>query len=178
MGIKLVIFDCDLTLWDHHNVSELRLPLTKVDTETVQDADGIRVRLFPGVQEVLSTLRQQGILISVASWNQPEPVFAIFDLLGLSGYFTRPKVEPHPYKERTIAALFQELAADGVPVRAEEVLYVDDRRLHLPRVREAVGPIHTLRPGVDINDLRDVLTYLNEQQPENESVPYARTTRD
>src|SRR3989454_10125749 len=178
MGIRLVIFDCDLTLWDHRNVSGLRLPFRKVDAEAVADADGVQVRLFPGVREVLAAIHDQGLLMSVASWNQPEHVFAIFDLLGLSGYFTRPKVEPHPYKERTIAALFQELAADGVPVRAEEVLYVDDRRLHLPRVREAVGPIHTLRPGVDINDLRDVLTYLNEQQPENESVPYARTARD
>src|SRR3989475_7337157 len=171
MGIKLVIFDCDLTLWDHHNVSELRLPLTKVDAETVRDADGICVRLFPGVREVLSTLHRQGILISVASWNQPEPVFAIFDLLGLSGYFTRPKVEPHPYKERTIAALFQELRADGLPLRPEEVLYVDDRTLHFERVREAVGPVHILQPGVDFTQFADVLAYLNRLDSPNELAP-------
>lgn len=170
MGIKLVIFDCDLTLWDHRNVSGLRLPFVKVDTETVQDADGIRVRLFPGLRNVLSALREQGMLISVASWNHPEPVFAIFDLLELSGYFTRPKVEPHPYKERTIATLFQELAADGMLLRPEEVLYVDDRRLHLQRVREVLGSIHTLQVGTDIGDLREVLTYLDGQHADGRSV--------
>jgi len=101
----------------------------------------------------------------VASWNQPEHVFAIFDLLGLSGYFTRPKVEPHPYKERTIAALFQELRADGLPLRPEEVLYVDDRTLHFERVREAVGPVHILQAGVDFTQFADVLAYLNGQNP-------------
>ncbi len=165
MGIRLVIFDCDLTLWDHRNVSGLRLPFRKVDAEAVADADGVQVRLFPGVREVLAAIHDQGLLMSVASWNQPEHVFAIFDLLELSGYFTRPKVEPHPYKERTIAALFQELRADGLPLRPEEVLYVDDRTLHFERVREAVGPVHILQAGVDFTQFADVLAYLNGQNP-------------
>ena len=158
MAIRLVIFDCDLTLWDHRNVSGLRLPFRKVDAETVADADGVQVRLFPGVREVLAAIHDQGLLMSVASWNQPEHVFAIFDLLELSGYFTRPK-------ERTIAALFQELRADGFPLRPEEVLYVDDRTLHFERVREAVGPVHILQAGVDFTQFADVLAYLNGQNP-------------
>src|SRR5205807_1277147 len=71
MGIRLVIFDCDLTLWDHRNVSGLRLPFRKVDAEAVADADGVQVRLFPGVREVLAAIHDQGLLMSVASWNQP-----------------------------------------------------------------------------------------------------------
>ncbi len=165
MAIRLVIFDCDLTLWDHRNVSGLRLPFRKVDAETVADADGVQVRLFPGVREVLAAIHDHGLIMSVASWNQPEHVFSIFDLLGLSSYFTRPKVEPHPYKERTIAALFQELRADGFPLRPEEVLYVDDRTLHFERVREAVGPVHILQAGVDFTHFTDVLTYLDGQKP-------------
>lgn len=160
MAVKLVILDCDLTLWDHHNASELRLPFARVDATTVQDADGVPVRLLPGARELLEALRAQGILISVASWNKPEPVFAILDLLGLTGFLTHPKVEFHPYKERAVAALLQDLAAEGVIVRPEEVLYIDDRPLHLRRVRAAVGPVRTLQPGVDIRDLRDVLNLL------------------
>ena len=161
MGIRLVIFDCDLTLWDHRNVSGLRLPFHKIDAETVADADGIQVRLFPRVRGVLKAIHERGILMSVASWNQPEHVFAIFDLLGFSSYFTRPKVEPHPYKERTIAAMFAELRADGIALRPEEVLYVDDRPLHFERVREAVGPVQILRPRVDFTEFGDVLAYLS-----------------
>ncbi len=161
MAVRLVIFDCDLTLWDHANVSELRLPLSRVDTDTIEDAAGVHVRLLPGVREVFAGLQARGILISIASWNQPEPVFAMLDLLGLTPFFTRPKVEPHPYKERTIAALLQELAAEGLAVKPDEVVYVDDRALHLRRVREALGSIRTLRPGVDLKDLREMLAYID-----------------
>lgn len=156
-GVRLVILDCDRTLWDHHNVSELQLPFVRVDADTVVDARGVPVRLRPGVRALLSALREQGILISIASWNQPEPVFAIFDQLDLTGFFVRPKVEPHPYKERTISALLAELAAEGIALRPEEVVFVDDRSRHLRRVRAAVGPLHTLQPGVDFADLPELL---------------------
>ncbi len=163
MAVKLVILDCDLTLWNHNNVSELRLPFSRLDADTVQDANGVQVRLLPGGRELLAGLQARGILVSIASWNLREPVFAILDLLGLTAYFTRPKVEPHPYKERTIAGLLEEFAAEGIVFRPDEVLYVDDRALHLRRVRETVGAIRTLRPGRDIKDLREVMLYLDQE---------------
>lgn len=157
MAVRLVILDLDRTLWDHHNVTELQPPFHRVDAETVEDATGIRVRLRPGAREVLGALRERGVLISVASWNEPAPVFAILDTFELTRFFTCPQVEPHPYKERTIAALLAELAARGTAVAPEEVLFIDDRALHLRRVRAAVGPIQTLHAGVEITDLREVL---------------------
>lgn len=160
MAVRLVIFDCDRTLWDHANVSELSLPFRRVDAETVEDAHGIRVRLLPGVREVLEALRRRGIVVSVASWNRPEQVFAIFDRLDLAGYFTRPKVEFHPYKEKTVAALLAELARDGTDLRPEDVLVVDDRVVHARRIRRYIGPVRTLQPGVDCTDLREVLAHL------------------
>ncbi len=162
MAVRLVILDCDRTLWDHANVSELVLPLSCVDVDTVQDSTGVRVRLRPGARELLRELQARSILVSIASWNQPDPVMAILDLLGLRVYFTRPKVEPHPYKERTIATLLAEIASEGIVLRPDEVLYVDDRALHLRRVRDALGAIHVLRPGADLSDLREVVAYIDQ----------------
>lgn len=161
VAVRRVIFDCDRTLWDHHNVSELSLPFQRTDEDTVEDTRQIRVRLFPGVRYVLEELRRRETLISIASWNHPEPVFAIFNELGLTAYFIHPKVEFHPYKEKMIAALLDDFAADGVGLRPEEVLFVDDRAVHLQRVRRLVGRVRTLRPGGDIIDLREVLGYLD-----------------
>ncbi|HEV8353110.1 MAG TPA: magnesium-dependent phosphatase-1 [bacterium] len=161
MAVRLVVLDCDLTLWDHPNVSELRSPFTRADDETVVDADGIQVRLFPGAKPLLKGLRERGVLISIASWNRPEPVFEILLLLDLVDFFTRPKVEFHPYKERTITALLDELQSEGIDLMADQVLYVDDRALHLRRVKLAVGPVHTLQPGTDITDLRQVLEFVD-----------------
>ena len=174
MAVRLVILDCDLTLWDHHNVSELRLPFSRVDADTVEDAAGVRVRLQSGAQDLLRGLSERGVLISIASWNRPEPVFAILDLLDLTGFFVRPKVEFHPYKERAVATLLEELAGEGIILRPEEVLYVDDRALHLRRVRAAVGPVQTLRPGTDIKDLREVLKLILDRESKTDPTPDRR----
>jgi magnesium-dependent phosphatase-1 len=160
MPIKLVIFDCDNTLWDHDDVSTLQLPFRKIDEQTVADVRGEEVHLAPGARKALEALRRRSLLLSIASWNYPEPVFAIFDLLGLTGYFTHPKVEFHPNKDRMIAVLLEELAAEGVPLNPEEVLFIDDRPEQLRRVREGVGPVRTLQAGVDLKDLREILTVL------------------
>jgi len=160
MAVRLVIFDCDRTLWDHVDVSALRPPYRRIDGETVADSRGERVRLFPGVRDVLETLQSRGILISIASWNRPEHVFPIFELLELASYFTHPKVEFHPRKEMMIEALLAQLAAGGHRLRPDEVLFVDDRLVNLQRVREALGPVRTLQAGVEITDVRAVLGYL------------------
>lgn len=165
MTVKLVILDLDRTLWDYHNVTELRAPFTAIDAQTVADATGVQVRLQPGARELLDTLRERGILISIASWNEPAPAFAILEALRLRDYFVHPKVEFHPYKERMVSDLVRELSAEGIHVRPEEILYVDDRALHFRRVRQAVGPIQTLQAGVEIRDPRDVIGYLDREEP-------------
>lgn len=48
MAIRLVIFDCDRTLWEHHDVAETTPPFRRVDQDSLEDARGERVRLFPG----------------------------------------------------------------------------------------------------------------------------------
>lgn len=163
MAIRLVILDCDRTLWEHEDVSTLRLPFTRIDDQTVRDARGTRVRLAPGARELLEGLRTRGTLISICSWNRPEPVFAILDLLGLTGFFVRPNVEFHPHKDRMIADLLAELAAEGTVLRPDEVLFVDDNPAMLTRVRDGVGTVRTLRAGVEVRDLRDVLTVVAEE---------------
>lgn len=57
--------------------------------------------------------------------------------------------------------LLEELAVDGVALRPEDVLLVDDLHVHLQRVKKLIGPMRTLQPGVDLTDLRDVLNHLD-----------------
>lgn len=72
-----------------------------------------------------------------------------------------PKVEAHPHKDRTIGATLQELTRDGVALRPDEVVFVDDKPMHLTQVRQVLGPIQTLQVGVDVTDLRGVLTHIS-----------------
>ncbi|MDQ7859660.1 MAG: magnesium-dependent phosphatase-1 [Armatimonadota bacterium] len=165
MAVRLVILDCDLTLWNHPNVTALARPLRRVATDAVEDQAGVRVTLFPGVHRTLEGLRQRGLIVACASWNEPEPVEEIFTLLDLGRYFDHRKVEPHPHKDRTIRALLDELRGRGTALEPDQVLYVDDRRLHLEAVRAAVGGIRFLQYGVDIRALDELLSYLDSRGP-------------
>jgi magnesium-dependent phosphatase-1 len=161
MPIRLVILDLDLTLWDHRNVTALVRPFRRIGDDAIEDQSGVRVTLFPGVRTLLDGLRERGLIVACASWNDPRPVEEIFDLLNLGHYFHHKKIEPHPHKQQTIGALFGELAASGITLAPDEVLYVDDRRIHLDAIREAVGPVRFLQYGVDIKGLDEVLAYLD-----------------
>src|SRR3989475_7391566 len=162
MAIRLVILDWDRTLWEHEDVLPPQAPSTRVDVKTVQDAGGDQVRLAAGARQLLDALRQRGILISLCSWNRADLVFAILDLLGVTPYFVHPKVEFHPHKDRMIAALLAELAQEGTVLQPEEVLFVDDNPMMLEKVRQGVGPVHTLRAQLDVLDLNVVLKAVDE----------------
>ncbi|MDR7543056.1 MAG: magnesium-dependent phosphatase-1 [Armatimonadota bacterium] len=161
MAVRLVILDCDRTLWDHRDVTGLARPFRRVGPDTVEDQAGVRVTLFPQTRPLLAGLRQRGVIVACASWNEPAPVDEIFALLEIGGYFDYRKVEPHPDKHRTIGALLDELARRGAALVPSEVLYVDDRRIHLEAIRREVGPIRFLHYGVDIYKLTDVLDYVD-----------------
>ncbi|MDR7482571.1 MAG: magnesium-dependent phosphatase-1 [Armatimonadota bacterium] len=162
VAVRLVILDCDLTLWNHANVTALRLPFERDGDDAVRDQDGVRVALYPGVRRLLAGLRARKLVVAAASWNRPEPVAQIFALLGLEPYFDLRKVEPHPHKERMVAALVGELAGRGLALRPEEILYVDDRRIHLDAIHASVGPVRFLQMGHDIQRPDEVLGYLDD----------------
>ncbi len=162
MAIRLVILDCDRTLWEHEDVFTLQPPFTLVDGQTVQDAQGEKVRLAPGARELLDALRRRGILISLCSWNRADLVFAILDLLDLTRYFVHPKVEFHPHKDNMVTSLLAELTREGTALQPEEVLFIDDNPQMLEQVRQGVGPVRTLRAQFDVFDLRDALRVIDE----------------
>ncbi len=161
MAVRLVILDCDLTLWNHANVTALRPPFERDGEDAVRDQDGVRVALYPGVRRLLDGLRARRVLVAAASWNRPEPVDEIFALLGLEPYFDLKKVEPHPHKERLVAALIADLAARGCILQPDEILYVDDRRIHLDAIYATVGPVRFLQMGHDIQRPDEVLGHLD-----------------
>lgn len=164
-GVRLVVLDCDLTLWDNPDVTALARPFRRVDEDAVEDREGVRVTLFPDARSLLDGLRRRGLVVACASWNEPEAVEQIFALLGLTGSFDFRKVENHPHKHQTIAALLDELARRGTGLRPDEVLYVDDRRIHLDEIYARVGPVRFLQYGVDIQRLSEVLEYLDASDP-------------
>ena len=164
MSIKLIIFDADKTLWDHPDISLTNLPFQRIDEDTLVDKIGSEVHLYRWVREMLQRLKEQGIIISLASWNTPESCLEALQKLDLVRYFRHPKVEPHPEKHRMIKELLEDLRGEGVKIEPSEILYVDDKSRHLDDVRKQVGEIRFLQMWVDVKDHTEILEYVRSCQ--------------
>ncbi len=160
MSIKLVIFDADKTLWDHPDVSLMKPPFQRIDEDTLVDTIGSEIHLYKGVREMLQRLKEQGIVISLASWNAPEPCLEAFEKLDLLKYFTHPKVRPHPEKYKMIKELLEDLRGEGIEIEPNEILYVDDKSKHLSDVRKQIGEVCFLHMWVDVKDHLEILEYV------------------
>lgn len=150
--IRLAVFDCDLTLWNHHDASELKQPFVLDGKDSIRDQEGTRVTLFPQVRTCLETLAQQGYRLSVCSWNRPEPVYAMLDLFGLRHYFRHGKVEPHPDKHLMIERMMRAFVAEGLALSNEQVVFTDDRTVHRDDILRYLPGLHFIQMWVDVKD--------------------------
>lgn len=160
MGIKLVVFDADKTLWSHSNVSDLTLPFKLVRRGVISDANGETFHLFEGIVRVLEELQNRNVIVALASWNKLQQVEEALRLFEIDKFFKFVKAEFHPKKHLLIEAILSELSQKGVRIRPVEILYVDDRTLHLKQVRRTVGPLRFLHMWVDAKTPAGILEHL------------------
>lgn len=155
-AIKLVIFDLDETLWSMEEgyCSILRPPLQQVGPDTIVDSIGRKIELYGGVRELLQSLRDAGIILSVASKNDPEPATEVMKRFGIYDFFTYPQLEWGP-KVRLVQRLLDIMAErDGVEIMPAEALLVDDWRSNVNEV-SGLG-VRTLLLNSDITNVDEV----------------------
>lgn len=164
MTIKLVVFDADKTLWTHPDVSSLVLPFKLVSRDSLKDANGETFQLFDGVRELLEGLGNRKVISTIASWNRPEPVREALRLFAIDQFFKIVKAEFHPNKYLMIESIILELARTGIEFNAREILYVDDRTLHLEQIRKRIGPINFIQMWVDAKAHNEIMEYLEKME--------------
>ena len=164
MTIRLIVFDADKTLWTHPDISSLVLPFKLVSRDSLTDANGETFQLFDGVRELLEGLENRKVISTMASWNKPEPVKEALRLFGIDQFFKIVKAEFHPEKYLMIESIISELARTGIEFNAHEILYVDDRTLHLEQIRKKIGPIHFIQMWVDVKTHNEIMEYVEKMQ--------------
>ncbi len=155
--MKLLVLDLDGTLWDHKDASRLVPPLKVVGNKVI-DAYGEELSLFPGVREFLEWAKDR-FLLSVASWNLEEFVRPILEALKLWDYFIFPKIEGHPDKANMIERTISELKAAGYKV--DEVIYVDDRIIHVNGVVSAIPNLKFIHMWTDVKSFEELRKLLD-----------------
>ncbi len=115
--IKCVVWDLDNTMWDGVLVE-----------------DGAeKLRLKPGVAEVIQAFDQRGILHSIASKNNSEDALEVVKRFHLEQYFLCPQISWKP-KSEAMKAIAQQLN-----IGMDSILFVDDSEFELGEVK-AVSP--------------------------------------
>jgi FkbH-like protein len=120
---KCVIWDLDNTLW-----------------EGVLVEDGPeRIRLKPGIVEIIKELDQRGILLSIASKNNREDAMALLRQFGIDEYFLFPQINWKP-KSQGIHEI-----ASNLNIGIDSLLFIDDSPFERGEVQSAC-------PGVTVLD--------------------------
>ncbi len=167
--VRLLVLDCDRTMWDHADVSETTPPYRLISPGRAADSRGETISLLPGLRQLLSEARRRDAAVSVASWNRPEPVFALFDLFRLRRAFVHPVVEFHPHKDRMLRAILAALTAEGSTPRlardpeslSAATVFVDDNPTHAVSTLSAFPRLRVIQMGVDVAAPREVWTAID-----------------
>lgn len=161
--IKLVIFDADDTLWAAHGIwaSLLVPPLKRINENEIRDFEGKTIELFEGVRQLLKTLKDRGILISLVSLNDQEPnrVAECLELFELSHHFIYPQVNWND-KGQNIKKILELLQKNGEKINYNEVIFVDDHLSNINKAKAACPGINALHIGSDISKVTELVKYL------------------
>jgi len=158
--IKIVVLDLDGTLWDHLDASSLVEPLKLIDNNTVVDSKGERLKLYPHVRWFLENVSKLDIPLAIASWNNPTITIKVLELLGAKNYFQYLGIEPHPHKYKILLKIMGWYKRSHGSIHSREILYVDDRRIHIDEIRRYVGDVSFLQMWEDITGFRELYEYI------------------
>jgi FkbH-like protein len=115
--IKCVVWDLDNTLWDG---------------VLVEDGPA-KLRLKPGIVDLIRKLDERGILHSIASKNNRDEALAVLKSFGIDEYFLAPQISWQPKSEAVKAIAAQ------LNIGIDTLLFVDDSQFELHEVK-AVNP--------------------------------------
>ncbi len=131
--IKCVVWDLDNTLWDG----------------TLLEGDDVRLKT--GVKPILDMLDERGILLSIASRNEPETTLEKLRELGVEELFVYPQISWNT-KSSSVARV-----AELLNIGVDSIAFVDDDPFERDEVISRI-------PGVLLVDADDVSTLLEREE--------------
>jgi magnesium-dependent phosphatase-1 len=163
-SIKLVVFDADDVIFSSSSdcyIGQVKLPVRRLDADTVEDAVGRKIRLDKEARPVLQELRKRGIHVSLDSINKPREAGEVIRILELDKVFEHAKIN-FSDKGANMLKIIQEFKdVDKLEISFDEVMFIDDVEefcLNVKRTLKGKGVI--LQMNRDILHLSELLTYL------------------
>jgi len=150
--VKIVIFDLDLTLWNHPDASALTPPFEKLDESTLVDSKGEELKLHKCARMILGFLKKKGYKLAIASWNEYDIVIQVLRMLDLVKYFDFIVIKPHFRKEEMVEEILEFFKNNNI----ESVYFIDDNLELINRVKKKFPWVKTIVFGFEVSTLCDL----------------------
>ncbi len=161
--LKVLFIDLDGTIWSHLDASSLTPPFRRISADVIEDSAGVKVRLLQGVREFLAGVRGLGIIIASLSWNNPVKALEAIKAFGINHLFDAHYIEPHPHKGEVMAYALMDLSEKlNTKLGPENVVYIDDRDIHIKEIREKVGDVLFLHAWKDFKDFSEAYNIIKQ----------------
>jgi len=99
------------------------------------DSIGITLKINETMLELLRAIKNEGVLLSTLSWNNPDVALHALEELGLRNFFQYHDMEYHPRKD-LIAEKALTFFKESYNCEEFEIAYIDDRDIHLNDLRK------------------------------------------
>jgi len=152
----VVFIDLDGTLWDHEDISQTTPPYTCTG-DILVDSQGIVAHLHSGVRNFLGFLRNSGLKIYTLSWNNPFKALSALKCLGLESYFDGHAISEHPEK---YIGMLRILGSINPPVKPCQVVYIDDRDIHVDDIRKHIGDVWFIHMWRDVGGFDELASLI------------------
>ncbi len=164
-GVVLIALDLDGTVWDHLDISSLYPPFKRVGPLTIADSRGVVVNLRPRLRYFLQWAWGAGHILTTLSWNDFDVAYQALRAFELDGYFHYLAIEPHPRKDKMLYRVLRQIREErGVEIRPSDVVYVDDRDIHIREIWENIGPVRFFQFGKDVRCFTELVEVLSPSQ--------------
>ena len=156
MARWLLFLDLDGTLWDHLDVSMLNPPFQKVRDNVIRDSNGVEIRLYTDMIKLLKWAKGNGAFTSTLSWNKPSHALNALEAFGVKELFDYHAIEPHPAKEEYAWKIIKTIEKQyNIKLRPCQIVYIDDRRIHLEGMTKKLGRIIFLQAWRDFSSFEE-----------------------
>ena len=160
--VKVIVLDLDRTIWSHPDVTSL-VPPYDVTDDSLVDSRGEYLKLNECVRQFLDVVKSKGRwVLAIVSWNKPRKAEEVLDLLKLAKYFDIKVIEYHPRKDVMFEKLLQLLHVNGLDVKPEDMMYIDDNSEMITKVQRRFPKINAYlyRSGLFCDLLKCLTHYI------------------
>ena len=152
-------------MWDHEDISTLTPPFKRTEKHAIIDEDGVEVKLFGEMLDLIDWAKNNGGIVSSVSWNIPAIAKRALIAFGVYDLFDYHVIEPHPRKDLMIRKLLWRLKVkENITVQPKDIFYIDDRELHINDIYENIGKINFYRAWKDFSNISDLINKIRSKE--------------